>query len=658
MLTLLFLFYSFSIFGNRVKDGVVDLSQENFENNIFKLEGDWSFSWKTDYSDFSHSKYVRIPGFWNDKNNGGFPAFGQGSYRVKVTLPKGENKLSIRVNDVHNSYSIWANGILLHEHGKPSLIKEEYIADWSPLLLPFEIDTTELELTFVVANYGHRNGGFSSNIFIGRPEETLAKREFHYLVDLFIIGGIFLLVVFLFGMFLLWSKDDSLIYFLGFALLYALWMSFREEKAFFSVWTNIHWDTALRIEYGSMIGSILFFIIFVSRIFPAQRIKWVELLLSTINGISLVIITFSPTWFFSYLTISNIGVIASITLYFIYIFTQVFKSKAAESKFAASSLFILIVVIFLEIFSFLNIMEVNNIVLRTLSLSFILSIALIFAYRFAGAFNIVVDLKNSAEEQQKKIANKNKEILASIEYAKQLQFTILPTRIEIKKYLSKFFIYYEPKDIVSGDFYWLETKNGIIHFAAADCTGHGVPGAMVSFVCSNALTTCVMEENLSEPNKILERTRELVIERFSTSDISLNDGMDISLGAYNPVTKVLTWAGANNPIWIVNKHTLTIQEIRGNKQPIGNYVSELKPFTSHEIEMKRGDRVYLFTDGFIDQFGGQRGKKFKSQHLKNLILSIQSKPIKKHEQLLQESFEDWRGDYEQIDDVCVLGVEF
>ena len=271
LLILLFIFYSFSVFGNTVNEGEIDLRQENFENQIFKLEGDWSFSWQTDYSDFSHDKYVRIPGFWNSENNGGFPAFGQGCYRMKISLPKGENKLSIRVNDVHNSYAIWVNGVLLHEHGKPSLKKEECIADWSPLLLPFEVDTTEIELTFVVANYGHRNGGFSSNVFIGRPLVTLAKREFHYLVDLFIIGGIFLLVVFLFGMFLLWSKDNSLIYFLGFALLYALWMSFREEKAFFSIWPDIHWDFALRIEYGSMIGSIFFFVIFVSKIFPEQN---------------------------------------------------------------------------------------------------------------------------------------------------------------------------------------------------------------------------------------------------------------------------------------------------------------------------------------------------------------------------------------------------
>ena len=252
------------------------------------------------------------------------------------------------------------------------------------------------------------------------------------------------------------------------------------------------------------------------------------------------------------------------------------------------------------------------------------------------------------------IAAKNEEIVESIQYARNIQQAILPPARLVHTYLEKSFIFYLPKDIVAGDFYWMERRNNKIFFAAADCTGHGVPGAMVSVMCHNALNRSTREFNLTDAGAILDNTRQLVIEEFSKSEQQMKDGMDISLCAIDIHTLDLSWAGANNPLWVIRDGEL--METKADKQPVGNHIS-MRPFTSHQISLQKGDRIYVFTDGIQDQFGGPKGKKFKVAQLRSLILSLQEKPISAHHQFIMEAFQSWKGELEQVDDVCMIGVE-
>lgn len=256
-------------------------------------------------------------------------------------------------------------------------------------------------------------------------------------------------------------------------------------------------------------------------------------------------------------------------------------------------------------------------------------------------------------QQKENMELKNKEITDSINYAKRIQAAILPTDSIIKKHLPDSFIIYKPKAIVAGDFYWLEKKEELVIFATADCTGHGVPGAMVSVICNNALNRSVREFNLSDPGKILDKTREIVISEFEKSDDEVKDGMDISLCCYHPATMVLCWAGANNPLWIINENGLT--EFKADKQPIGKYISPT-PYTTQRIQLKKNDLVFIFTDGYQDQFGGTKGKKFKASNMKELFLKNKMKPMQEQQLIVDETFENWRGELEQIDDVCVMGI--
>jgi len=267
--------------------------------------------------------------------------------------------------------------------------------------------------------------------------------------------------------------------------------------------------------------------------------------------------------------------------------------------------------------------------------------------------DVIESQKEIVETAHHQLENKNQEILDSIFYAKKIQSAILPPDKMVNQFLKESFILYKPKDIVAGDFYWLEVVGDVIYYAAADCTGHGVPGAMVSVVCHGALSRAIREFKLTSPAKILDKVRELVIETFNASQDEIKDGMDIALCALNYKTNTIHYSGANNSLYIVNNGK--IKEVKANKQPIGRYVTS-EPFTNHEISLSKGDTIYIFTDGYVDQFGGPKGKKFMYQPFRELLLSIQEKEMEAQKTTLNKAFETWRGDIEQVDDVCIIGV--
>jgi len=262
------------------------------------------------------------------------------------------------------------------------------------------------------------------------------------------------------------------------------------------------------------------------------------------------------------------------------------------------------------------------------------------------------------QEQKQHVEEKNKQITDSITYAKRIQSAILPTKALIKENLNNSFVLYKPKDIVAGDFYWLEKKNDSLLFAVADCTGHGVPGAMVSVICNNGLNRSVREHGLTKPGEILDKTREIVIQEFEKSKDEVKDGMDIALCSLNG--NILEFAGANNPLWLIRKSdygdaSIEILETKGNKQPIGKF-DNLLPYTTHTLKLNDGDTFYLFSDGFPDQFGGEKGKKYKSGNFKKFLLSIQDKSMDEQLTLITIEFDKWKKGVEQVDDVCVMGV--
>jgi tetratricopeptide (TPR) repeat protein len=260
------------------------------------------------------------------------------------------------------------------------------------------------------------------------------------------------------------------------------------------------------------------------------------------------------------------------------------------------------------------------------------------------------------QQQAKTLSEKNEEILDSIRYAERIQRAILPSAEKWQRLLPESFLLYKPRDIVAGDFYWLEETERYIFLGVADATGHGVPGAFVSIVCANALHKAVLEEGLESPAEILWRVREVVVSQLTQAGEKVKDGMDIALIRFAKADRSrAVFAGANRPLWIVSAEG--VLEVAGTRQPIG-YVEEPKPF--EEVELMLGSRVpamvYAFTDGIVDQMGGPKGRKLLPKGLREWLLSLWSQPVAEQAESLTALFETWRGDRPQIDDVTIVGV--
>jgi serine phosphatase RsbU (regulator of sigma subunit) len=258
------------------------------------------------------------------------------------------------------------------------------------------------------------------------------------------------------------------------------------------------------------------------------------------------------------------------------------------------------------------------------------------------------------KEKSEQLSSQNKEILNSISYAKRLQDAILPTDNEINASLPEATIFFKPKDIVSGDFYWLTETEDKVFFAVADCTGHGVPGAMVSVLGNNSLNRCIQEFELEDAGEILDKLRSLVVDTFSSEKVQVSDGMDIALCVWDRKHK-LQFAGAYNPLYLIRNGELV--EIKGDKQPIG-YYENISSFTTHQVELQKGDSIVLFSDGYADQFGGPKGKKYKYGTFKKLLLELNSLKPQEWQKAMDQEMYDWMGDLEQIDDICVMTVRF
>ncbi len=297
--------------------------------------------------------------------------------------------------------------------------------------------------------------------------------------------------------------------------------------------------------------------------------------------------------------------------------------------------------------------------------------------------NIVYTLEDANEqiiEQKELIEETHKKITDSINSASYIQAAMLPKKDIFKTHFNDFFIYYKPRDIVSGDFYWVKKIENNIIITVADCTGHGVPGALVSMLGISLLTEIVRKEEVTTASLILEKLRtalKLSLQQKGNEN-EATEGIDMVLCIINLETKTMQYAGANNSIYIIRKESLNnlkptqkvrihkgieennseniLVEIKGDSQPIGVYRKE-RPFSNHKIQLLPNDVLYLFTDGFVDQFGGKKGYKFRIRPFKNLLLNIQDSELKSHEALLGESFINWKNTQRQLDDVLVMGLK-
>lgn len=288
-----------------------------------------------------------------------------------------------------------------------------------------------------------------------------------------------------------------------------------------------------------------------------------------------------------------------------------------------------------------------------------------FEYQFRSLTNEAEEIKKKNKQiveaftkieiQRNEIESKNIAITDSIHYAKRIQTAILPDDVKVKQLLPNSFVYYEPKDIVSGDFYWIEKVNNHVVFSVIDCTGHGVPGAFVSLIAYNMINKVVLEQQITKPSEILNRLDVLMRNLFTNSKDKIRDGVDMGICSLNTKTNELQFSGAFHSLFICKSNELV--EIKGSRESIGFSTSESKKeFINHQMLLEKGSTIYLSTDGFPDQFGGVKGKKLKWKGLKAKLLEFHQLSIATQKKELKNFFHTWKNDQEQLDDVCIMGV--
>lgn len=306
--------------------------------------------------------------------------------------------------------------------------------------------------------------------------------------------------------------------------------------------------------------------------------------------------------------------------------------------------------------------KLKNIYIIALCVAAVLICIVIFSLlKINKAKKLIALQKQETEKQKDLVVEKQKDITDSINYALRIQDAILPPREINKDIAEESFVLFKQKDIVSGDFYWYDVKNNKRIITAADCTGHGVPGALMSMLGMTFLNEIVNHLGITKPVAILSELRDRVKETLKQtgSEGESKDGMDMALISIDAKTLKLEFCGANNPLWIYRPEngSITFFEIEPDKRPVGYFRGLGIPFTHKEFDLKKGDRIYLFTDGFADQFGGPKGKKFKYKQLQGLLAVIAEESMAEQCKILSETFDTWKGNLEQVDDVCVIGLK-
>lgn len=657
----------------------MDLSAWNAEEKpIIDLVGEWEFYWNQlidpRTAEFENPDgYISGSSVWNSfqMNDQTIGGYGYATYRLLlINIPEVHYNLLVR--NVLSACKVFVNGQEITEVGKVGTSKADMTPMYENRIVSLEQGHAAMEIVVWISNFHHRNGGMPHPFKLGKEENQYALQRQQIMLDgvissCYLFAGVFFLTLWIFR-----KKDKPLLFISLFCLTIVPRALASNNYMIMTVLPDLNWYIVIYTEYLSMLLPTGFMLLFVRERFPDQAPKKLLNYLAIFMFLEAAVVIVTPPSIFSWLVITHQWSSLISFVVMLWIIIKAMKARVNGAIFGGTAIICLISWATLIIFRHLEIIDPVPYLMTGLQIGFLLSMSLILGARFSANYTKVEGLQATTEEQRAQLEVKNEEILASISYAKRIQEAILPPKDFLPQRKPNAFILYLPKDIVAGDFYWVDEYEGKLIFAVADCTGHGVPGAMVSVVCHSALNRTLREFGISNPAKILDKTRELVLESFSNTYKSVRDGMDIALCVLDLATNKLQFAGANNPLCIIpaNKSKFeslnydrkvdlddrVLYEFKGNKQPIG-YHPNATSFDELELQLEKGDKVYLFSDGYPDQFGGEKSKKMMYKPFKQMLLSYSAYSFQEQLKNLRSSFEMWKGDMDQTDDVCVMGVE-
>lgn len=681
----------------KAKKGFLDLRKVDFkQSDVIFLDGEWQFYYGDFLSNYQLDSiqkpfFTHIPhASWSDLTWKGqqLSGFGGATYRLKVLLPPKNPTLAIFCQEQSSAYRIFLNDSFLGEVGNPNLQKSLHIANPATLFESFQATKDTLNIVVHISNFQHRKGGIWHSLEIG-SEKKIRNLHFQALnLELFLYGSLLIMGIYHLFIYLLRRSDISSMYFSLMCFLVVIRLATVGERYLMIIFPLFPWDLKYRIEYASMHLFMGVVCLFVHSLFPQEFNR------RLIQAVSLICLFFTlsnlfPPFWFTHLAIPFQLFALVFMLYFLGgILWAVMRKRLGAIIYLLGSL-----ILFMTIVN--DILYANNLVNTLYSmhygfLIFFFSQAALLAQRNARAFARVEILKgqlqeinqdleqkvqertqalsesnkelNSAlqilNEKNKEITRKNANITASLEYAKHLQESLMPSEEEWFALLPNSFIYYQAMDIVSGDFYYLTEQNDELILAVVDCTGHGVPGALMSVLGKNLLDHIIKEQKITAPNEILNAMHRGIFETFNQSQSRTHDGMNVSLIKWRKNDQEIDYAGAEFSILLHQNDEFI--EVKGDRKPIGGILHGTdRAYTLKTFQCNIPTIMYLYSDGYQDQMGGEGGRKFMKKRFHQLLGDIYHLPFEQQRQQLKDTMTNWWGKkYEQIDDIMVIGINF
>jgi len=660
----------------KAKNGVLDLSNWDFEKqgNI-ALDGEWQFYWEkfvtpdsTTLQTLQPDTLCMVPAYWNDMiiNKKRINGNGYATYRLKVILPEYKKEtFALKLLSFTTAYQLYADGKSLCGKGEIGTSKEGMLPSYSTDLATFIPQKQEIEIVVHISNYYHRLGGIWQEIILGKEEEVLHQQILLLGVSLFLSGSILIMALYHFGLYLLRYKEKSTLYFAFFCLVIFIRIAVTGEM-WLDVFYLFNWHIVIFLEYASFYIAVPLFATFVQSIFPNEFPTKVLRIMQVVALVFVAFLVFTNTNVYSH-TPPYFQIYVLLTgLYIVYILVKALKNRRE----GAGSFILGFTVLFGTTINDILYQQaiINTMYLISFGLFiFIFSQAFLISLRFSKSFEQVetlskqlevnnLNLEERVKERTASLVKANKKITDSIVYASRIQNAMLPSEEDVQMLLPNNFVYFKPRDIVSGDFYYIRILREKLIFAAADCTGHGVPGAFMSMLNISLLNEIVNNDELDNAGEVLNllRTRIKSALKQQQRD-SLSDGMDITFCILNLENGSLQVASAHNSLLIVRNSEMIAYQ--ADKMPVGIHYKE-KPFTNQVIELQQNDMLYLYSDGYYSQFGGNADRTYSKKRFKQLLVKIAELPVNEQQQHLETEFQNWRGTKPQIDDIVVIGYKY
>jgi serine phosphatase RsbU (regulator of sigma subunit) len=686
-----------------IENGFLDLSSWDFEEDgLVNLKGQWEFYWEKllDPSDFESNdsikaEYIYVPSGWANQEGKSYPELGYATYRVKIKVPDKELDYNFIFISIFASAKLWVNGSLCFERGKVAETREEsepaFITEYhSPINYESNRDTMEVIIQVADFDYGGPAGGLRRRVAFGPDTQINAERLKAYSINAFLIGISLLMAIYHIFLFLFRRNELSYLVFALLSLVLTFWTVFTSGMF------NELFSYTGYFRFGS-IGPSLFpplTVLFFYIIYKEEVHKQAVYAFMIIGMIFWVIYLAGSTILMGkILTIFLINVALPSAYLLGYPLIKALIRRREGSILSYLGLLIQYSTLVHDVlFANGNIIGIGRYISSEGFVALIIMQSLVLAQMFSRTYRHKVNLsqnlekmveertktideqkavlkrqnldlqsqKEEIEAQTEMVNQRNEEITDSLDYAMKIQSAVLPPEQYFHEILNDVFIYFKPRDIVSGDFYWIKQVNRYVILAAADCTGHGVPGAFMSMLGMSYLNEIVQTRGITQANQVLNELRRQIrnsLRQHGQPEES-KDGIDMALCVLDEKNKALQYAGANNPLYLIrdNNGGPELTEYKPDRMPLGYYQGRFQTFTNQDIQLEYGDVIYLFSDGFIDQKGGREGKKFLSKNFKKLLMEIYEEPMQDQQMILDTTFSDWKGDYPQVDDVLVIGV--